>query len=71
LRNVLSSEIGGNHAAHCAISFHTVEGKELCRIAVEPADKPVYVRGDMYIRAGNQKRKLSAKEAMDYAATRW
>lgn len=69
LRNVLSSELGGNH--DYAISFHTVAGKEICRIAVEPSSKPVYVRGEIYIRAGNQKRKLSAKEAIDYAATRW
>jgi hypothetical protein len=54
-----------------AISFHEVQGQEICRIRVEPAGKPVYLNGDFYLRTGNKKSKLKAKEATEYIKMRW
>lgn len=71
LRNLLSDALGSEHGHSYHISFHQVGGREVCRIAVDPAPKPVYVKGEMYIRHGNQKRKLTAQEAVAYEKQRW
>ncbi|MCI0336010.1 MAG: putative DNA binding domain-containing protein [Acidobacteria bacterium] len=71
LRNLLGDALGGEHSHSYQISFHQVNGRELCRIAVDPAPRPVYVKGEMYVRSGNQKRKLNAKEAVEYQKQRW
>jgi hypothetical protein len=71
LRDLLGSELGGEHGHLCRISFHQVQGREVCRIAVDPAPKPVYVKGEMHVRTGNQKRKLTAQEAVEYQKQRW
>ncbi|MEO6724928.1 MAG: ATP-binding protein [Blastocatellia bacterium] len=71
LRNLLGDALGGEHGHSYQISFHQVGGRELCRIAVDPAPKPVYVKGEMHIRTGNQKRKLTAQEAVAYEKQRW
>ena len=44
--------------------------RELYRIAVDPAPKPVYVKGEMYLCNGNQKRKLTVQEAVAYEKRR-
>jgi hypothetical protein len=71
LRSLLSDALGGEHGHSYHISFHQVGGREVCRIAIEPAPKPVYVKGEMYVRHGNQKRKLSTQEAIAYEKQRW
>jgi predicted HTH transcriptional regulator len=71
LRNVFGSELGHDLAPNIAISFHTLEDKDVCRVAVKPAAKPVYFNGDLYIRAGNTTRKLSAQGAVAYIPQQW
>lgn len=71
LRNLLGDSLGGEHGHGYEISFHEINGREVCRIAITPAPKPVYVKGEMYIRHGNQKRKLTAQEAVAYEKQRW
>jgi ActR/RegA family two-component response regulator len=56
--------------------FHGIEGKDVCRIAVKPSPKPVFVSDgsggdDLYIRTGNSTRKLSTQEAIEYCKMRW
>jgi hypothetical protein len=43
----ISDGLGGEHGHSYGISFHHVNGREICRIAVDPAPKPVYVKGEM------------------------
>jgi predicted HTH transcriptional regulator len=71
LRNVFGSELGHDLAPNISISFHTFESKDVCRVAVKPASKPVYLKGDLHIRTGNTTRKLSAQEVVAYIAQRW
>lgn len=71
LRNLLSDALGGEFGASYQISFHLVGGREVCRIAIDPAPKPVYFKGEMHVRSGNQKRKLTAQEAVAYEKQRW
>jgi len=71
LRNVLSDSLGGDSTFFYTIRFHRLEGKDVCRISVKPATKPIFLKGELYIRSGNQKRKLTAQEAIEYVKQRW
>ena len=42
LQNLLTSRLGDAAASLVAWTFHTIDGHDLCRISVEPADFPVY-----------------------------
>lgn len=54
-----------------AISFPQVQGHTLCLITVQPAPEPIYLDGDLYVRSGNQKRKLKAAEVLPYIRQHW
>ncbi len=56
----------------CELTFHNLEGKDICRILVKPSPKPVYHQGrDFIIRDGTGMKKLSTPEAIEYIAKRW
>lgn len=42
LQNILTSRLGDAASTLVSWEFHALEGKELCRVSVEPADFPVY-----------------------------
>jgi len=42
LQNLLGGRLGDAAASLVAWEFHTIEGQDLCRVSVEPADFPVY-----------------------------
>jgi len=71
LNNLLSSNLGRDLGSCYSIHFHAISGQDICRIVVEPAPKPVYLGNDLYVRNGNQKGKLSAREAIEYVKQRW
>src|SRR3712207_7109915 len=49
------------------ITFHPLDGKQVCRLIAEPAPRPVWVKEGaeehLYIRSGNSTRRLSTREA--------
>jgi predicted HTH transcriptional regulator len=57
------------------ITFHSLDGNDLARVAVQPSPRPVFIKEGqfkhMYIRTGNSTRLLTTKEAIDYCKTRW
>jgi len=71
LRQALNNRLGGEHAALYKFTFHHVGGKQVCRIRVEPSPKPVFLDGNLIIRDGNGKRKLTAQEAIAYQRQHW
>jgi predicted HTH transcriptional regulator len=58
-----------------AITFHSIDGKDLCRVAIHPSPRPAFIKEGqfehLYIRTGNSTRLLTTKEAIDYCKTRW
>ena len=56
-------------------SFHTVDGKEICKVVVAPSPRPVFLEDGkgkhLYIRTGNSTRELDVKEAVEYVKGRW
>jgi len=76
LTSLLLGAYGKDVSPLFRIHFHRIEGKDVCRIAVEPSPKPVFVSDgsggdDLYIRTGNSTRKLSTQEALEYCKVRW
>jgi hypothetical protein len=62
------------------MSFHSVDGKQICRLVAEPAPRAVWVgekdkdgveTENLYVRAGNSTRRLSTKEAIEYSKARF
>lgn len=75
LNDLLLGAFGKDISVFLHITFHQVEGQDVCRIAVKPSSKPVFVdedKGDnLYIRTGNSTRLLSTREAIEYCKIRW
>jgi hypothetical protein len=71
LRNAVGNQLGADCGPFCEISFHDLGGRDVCRVRVKSATRPVYLNGDLYVRDGNKKSKLKAKEAVDYIKHRW
>jgi hypothetical protein len=71
LRNQLSSRLGTVPTAPCGITFHQVSGREVCRILVLASPKPVYLDGELIVRAGSSSRTLKTQEATAYIFQHW
>lgn len=75
LMTAVASKLGGD-ACHCVQAvFHSVESKDVCRVIVAPAHRPVYLRdGDapkLYVRTGVSTRELNVQDAINYTEVRW
>jgi hypothetical protein len=57
------------------ITFHELEGFDVCQVDVGASPRTVFVKaGDgehLYVRAGNSTRLLTTREAIDYHRARW
>ena len=75
LTTLLLGNYGKDSSPLIQISFHEIDGKDICRIIAKPSPKPVFVKDGnndhLFIRAGNSTRLLSTKEAIDYCKLRW
>ena len=71
----VSLKLGADACPLVHLVFHSVGGKDICRIITSPAPRPVYLKegNDMkfYIRTGMSTRALNIQEAVDFIATRW
>lgn len=75
LTTLLLGNYGKDSSPLVQITFHEVDGKNICRVVAKPSLKPVFVKDEkgehLFIRAGNSTRLLSTKEAIDYCKIRW
>jgi hypothetical protein len=69
------AEFGRDLAPCVRLSFHDLEGKDLCRIELTPSPRPVLLKdGNLeafYLRTGNSTRQLSLSELLAYQKGRW
>jgi len=75
LMTAVASKLGAD-ACHCVQAvFHSVEGKDVCRVIVTPAHRPVYVRDReaprLYVRSGVSTRELKVQDAINDTEVRW
>ncbi|GAH54722.1 unnamed protein product [marine sediment metagenome] len=75
LTQLFSSYIGKERCLNTSISFHELDGKDICMVQVEPSLKPAYVKegqeSKFYIRTGNQTQPLGIKESIEYIQEHW
>ena len=75
LMTAITTNLGGDICSHIHILFHSNEGKDICRVIVTPANRPVFInKGNhpkFYVRTGGGTRDLNIKEALNFIAVRW
>lgn len=75
LTTLLLDAYGKDKSPLIQISFHQVEGHDICRIDLEKSPQPIYVKDDkgehLFIRTGNSTRLLSTREAVEYVKNNW
>ena len=67
--------LGGETCPLIHVTFHTIEARDICRVIVEPADRPVYFRDGstsrFFLRTGNSTREMDAREMLEHVERRF
>jgi predicted HTH transcriptional regulator len=75
LTTMLLGEFGKDASPLVRITFHEIDGKDVCQLALKSSPKPIFVKDGnsehLYIRAGNSTRLLTSREAVEYCKQRW
>ncbi len=75
LRKLLSNALGESAHAFVTVTFHDIDGKDVCQVRIDPSDHPVYVQDEgksvFFLRTGNATNALPVDEVVKYYATRW
>jgi hypothetical protein len=75
LVQLISTTLGKPACASLAISFHPVQGTEVCVVRVTASPVPVYYeesdQSRLYVRLGNTSRELTGREMAEYLRTHW
>ncbi|MCE7990961.1 MAG: hypothetical protein HEP71_03240 [Roseivirga sp.] len=67
----IQDKLGSQAIGLYDISFMDLEGKTVCIIEVKPAEKPIFLGQDFYIRSGTEARKQAVKDAFTYIQDRF
>lgn len=72
LLDAIKDYLNNNWSSFYRISFSTIQGIDICKIHVDPAPEPVFVKDGVFlIRDGRRARPLSAQETFNYCKNRW
>jgi len=78
LSQLVIDKITGSSPALCRITFHQLDGNDVCRIDVAASAKPVFAcptegrqRTDFWVRQGNRTIQLHGTEQQDYISEHW
>jgi len=75
LTNLIHNEIGAALAHLVDIRFHSVTGKDVCMVVVQPSPTPVWLKhagkNEFYVRSGNQTKPFESRETAEYVKFRW
>jgi predicted HTH transcriptional regulator len=75
LTHYLGNKIGHGLDPFTHVSFHKVKGKQICRVRIDPAPRPVRVnvnkKEQFFIRANNTTSPLSPTDEAEYLQHRW
>lgn len=70
IMSLVRTRLGGDVCALIHVTFQRADERDICRVIVEPSDRPVYLRDQgaahFLVRAGNSTRELDVREAMEY-----
>ncbi|MGM0578851.1 MAG: AlbA family DNA-binding domain-containing protein [Myxococcota bacterium] len=72
---LVRDRLGGHVCRLVHVLFADVEGREVCRVVVEPSEAPVFFddgkQRRFFVRTGNASRELDARETLEYVVARW
>ncbi len=75
LMAAISNNLGTDLCQFVHVLFHVIDNKEVCRLIVSPAPRPVFLeQGNapkFFVRTGGGTRDLNIQEALDYIHGRW
>lgn len=75
ITTLVSDRLGSENCRFVHLLFAEIEGQDVCRVIIEPADAPVYLhdgkQARFFLRTGNTTRDLDAREVIQYALSRW
>jgi len=66
LRDSINDKLGNDCISFYSISFGQIGDIEICYITIKPSLAPIYYQGNLFIRSGNQTRKLTSQETVSY-----
>lgn len=73
--DLVRRRLGGDLCPNVHLGFARVDGLDVCRVVVEPSERPVYLEEGkdpgLYLRMGASTRRLDVREAVEYVARRW
>ena len=71
----IASNLGADVCQFVHVLFHVIENKEVCRLIISPAPRPVFLEQNntpkFFLRTGGGTRDLNIQEALDYVHSRW
>ncbi len=74
LLEIVEQNLGATIAAELAVTFHEIDGSDICQVTVDPGDDEVWVirnrESIFYLRIGPATQPLSVKGAVDYVKKR-
>ncbi|MGD0960512.1 MAG: ATP-binding protein [Methylomonas sp.] len=75
LMTLVSEQLGADLCPFLHILFHVLDNKQVCRVIVTPAPRPVFLEQNnspkFFVRTGGATRELNIKEALTYVNGRW
>lgn len=75
LMTTIATNLGADVCQFVHVLFHVIEGKDVCRLIVSPAARPVFLEQNntpkFFVRTGGSTRDLNIQEALDYVHGRW
>lgn len=76
ISGLLVNALGTAAAAKARVTFEVIGEVTVCRIDVDPASSPVFVRAgkseaDFYVRINNSTRMLNTADSIEYVRSRW
>ncbi|MGH2868805.1 MAG: GmrSD restriction endonuclease domain-containing protein [Solirubrobacteraceae bacterium] len=75
LTDLVANGLRKSNLSNIRVDFETIDGKDVCRIRVFPAVRPVWVElhtpHEFYARFDNSTRQLTGAEILDYVSQRW
>jgi hypothetical protein len=75
LMTAVSTHLGPDVCSFIHVLFHVLDGKEVCRVIISPANRPVFLEYNQapkfYVRTGGATRELNIQEALGFVPRRW
>ncbi len=75
IMTAISANLGADLCRYVHVLFHVIDNKELCRLIITPALRPVFLtQGSspkLFVRTGGATRDLNIQEALEFAQVRW